>query len=609
MPYDGFTGRSFPKFDLSQTDIVKIWVIASFFMVSILVTFYAMTVPVTATTPTLLFLFPQLYYIPIILVSIWYPRYGLQCTVLLVAAFLAITAYFSYLGTVVDPFVSGLNAAMYLWVVAATTFLAKEGGVLNIKYWNVFRNAEAGLFLCDRTTGTILEANEKLAGIIGYRAEELKGLPARELWEDTNRGEEIIRQCSQDMVVSEQKMKFLAKSGDVRTVLVSCKNNPEHPLIECTVVDISNMEQEEERLVRAKDHLIRFLGSSQDLIFMHDPSGRFLQFHWAKAEEYGIEPVRMIGRTPYDLFGKQAADCIVSHLKDVIETGETCNFTISATIGGRDLTFSTLLGPVADETAKTIGAVGTMRDITGLQPDEHSTVELERELDRWRNFINTAAHELRTPLQPILGYLHLILEDPSSYALDSETVKLLQLCLENVERERRVVDRMLELGIMDSCAVRLNVSEILLRQLINTVIRIGGHDLQAQILVSVPHDTTILADRDRIYQVLDGVIQNAIQYSDPPRMVWISYEETEEHHCITIRDNGMGIASDSCSAIFEPFYLADSDNLSREYGRIGLGLSIAQKYVKMHRGDILVESEMGTGSTFTVRLSKEVDEV
>ncbi|MDG6257081.1 MAG: ATP-binding protein [Methanomicrobiaceae archaeon] len=606
MPSEGFFSFHGDEGGLSEQDFTRIWVIASFVLISVLVTIYAFSVPPSDIYAPMMFLFPQLYYIPIVLVSIWYPRYGLQCTVLLVAAFLAITAYYTHLGSAFDPFISGVNAAMYLWVVAATTLMAREGGLLNIKYWNLFRNADAGMFVCDLKSGEILDVNPKLAGMLEYSVEDLKGMHAQNLWEKGEEGFALLGECRDGVLVAERKTRFVSKSGTVVTTQITCKKNAEEPVIECTVIDISDQEKEMATLEASKDRLQNLVNSSQDLIFMQDPEGRFVQFHWAKAEEFALDASTMIGKTAFDLFPAAVAEELALYAGGVMQGGSTVTTTFKATLGGTDHLFSLILGPVYDADGSTLGVVGTMRDVTGMTLEERNLIQMERELDRWRNFINTAAHELRTPLQPILGYLHMILEDPSSFALDSETTKLLNLCLENVERERRVVDRMLELGIMDSCKVHLHLSEIDLRQLIVTVIRIGGYDTKAEIHLPLPPDVSITGDRDRLFHVMDGLIANAIQYNRDPKKVWITYEENGENHYIRVRDNGIGIATGALRSIFEPFYLADMDNLSRQYGRMGLGLSIAQRYMEMHGGRITVSSEVGVGSVFTIRIPKEV---
>ncbi|HII98123.1 MAG TPA: ATP-binding protein, partial [Methanoregula sp.] len=123
-----------------------------------------------------------------------------------------------------------------------------------------------------------------------------------------------------------------------------------------------------------------------------------------------------------------------------------------------------------------------------------------------------------------------------------------------------------------------------------------------------PEGITILADRDRLYNVVDSLLSNAINYSKPPRKIEISYrmDADDGFHHISFCDNGIGIPPESIGNIFEPFQLADAAKLSRKYDRIGLSLSIARKVVQMHGGDITVRSVVNTGSTFTLHLPKEV---
>jgi signal transduction histidine kinase len=92
----------------------------------------------------------------------------------------------------------------------------------------------------------------------------------------------------------------------------------------------------------------------------------------------------------------------------------------------------------------------------------------------------------------------------------------------------------------------------------------------------------------------------------PPRKVRIMYHSFVEdtYHRLAIQDNGIGITEAQLDEIFEPFQLADADQLSRKYGRIGLSLSIAKKYIQMHGGYISVDSVVNQGSTFTIHIPK-----
>jgi signal transduction histidine kinase len=126
--------------------------------------------------------------------------------------------------------------------------------------------------------------------------------------------------------------------------------------------------------------------------------------------------------------------------------------------------------------------------------------------------------------------------------------------------------------------------------------------------MDIPEDLIITADRDRLYGVLDSILSNAVNYSRPPRIIHISYRPGAggTTHTISVQDNGIGIPTDKCASIFEPFQLADAAKLSRKYDRLGLSLSIAKKIIQMHGGDITVESTVNVGSTFTVHIPREL---
>src|SRR5690606_17965937 len=115
-------------------------------------------------------------------ISLWFPQRGLQATVLLVAAFLGISAYFSFLGTVVDPIITTLNAALYIWVIAATTLLARDGGIVSSKYKKLFDDAEAGIFLYDLESSRVMETNATLERTLEYQPKTLLGRSMDALW-------------------------------------------------------------------------------------------------------------------------------------------------------------------------------------------------------------------------------------------------------------------------------------------------------------------------------------------------------------------------------------------------------------------------------------------
>ncbi|MDD1676359.1 MAG: PAS domain-containing sensor histidine kinase [Methanomicrobiales archaeon] len=606
MPFQESYNRLKINFGIDEGDFVKLWVIGAFIVLALLATVYSFNLQLDLITPYFVYLFPQLYYIPIVLISVWYPRRGLQATVLLVAAFLAISAYFSYIGAPVDPIVFTLNGVLYIWVVAATTLLAREGGLISTRYKKFFDDADAGIFLLHFGNGKVLESNQRFAQLLGYTEQEMAGKPMRDVWDDEAARSEFLEKVRTGSPLTQIEAVFTAKGGEKRTLLLSCKEVVFEKMAECTAVDISNLKSLQEALNNIKHYFHQIVRATHDLVILQDITGKIERVHWVKGNEFGIDPVTLEGKMPTEILVPEKADQFMACFQQALRAKSpvTCLFPLH--VNGKEITFSAVLASLHDNAGRTVGVMGTCRDVTDKTLEHLAREQLEDEIEHRRDFITTAAHELRTPLQPILGYLHLLVDDPEGYALDAETVRILRLCLENVERERRIVDRMLELSILYNGRIDLEVQEIPLRQMLESIVISGGHPVEAELDISVPDDVVIQADKSCMYQVFHTLISNAVRYNNPPRRVWISYASDAKNHYISVRDNGIGIGEKALDAIFKPFHLPDGENLSRQTNRLGLGLAIAREYVRNHGGEIDVKSRLGEGSTFTVRIPREV---
>jgi signal transduction histidine kinase len=231
---------------------------------------------------------------------------------------------------------------------------------------------------------------------------------------------------------------------------------------------------------------------------------------------------------------------------------------------------------------------------------------INEENERRRGVITTVAHELRTPLQPLMGYLNLLLQDPDDFGIRKETAVILNRCLASVERERQIINQMLEYSVLDSGKLHLEYSVFSARDIIVSLISERGYGEKAEIITDVPAEVTFAADAERISLVIDSMLSNAIAFSRPPRRIRIAYVSLpgDTYHRLAITDNGIGISEIHFESIFEPFQLADANRLSRKFERIGLSLPIAKKYIEMHGGYISVQSRVNEGSTFTINIPK-----
>ena len=227
---------------------------------------------------------------------------------------------------------------------------------------------------------------------------------------------------------------------------------------------------------------------------------------------------------------------------------------------------------------------------------------LRDEIERKTDFVMVASHELRTPLQPAIGYLSLLTSDPQGFGISQEVVDILNRCQKNIDMERKIIDRFLELSLVDSGKIAPVYDTIHLHDFLKDIIEESGFQSDAEITNHIPQDLIISADPSLLYQVFSVILSNAIRFNEPPREVTLLYDAEEGGHSIRFTDNGIGISVPAQEKIFEPFYIAERDTLSRQYNRLGLGLPIAQRYVQLHGGRISVESAPGEGSTFTVWL-------
>jgi len=226
---------------------------------------------------------------------------------------------------------------------------------------------------------------------------------------------------------------------------------------------------------------------------------------------------------------------------------------------------------------------------------------------RQRGIISTFAYELRTPLQPIMGYINLLTQDPDKYGVTDETKVILDRCAKSVDRERQIINQMLELSVIDAGKIPLEYSIFPVLDLITTIIDAGGYRKTADITIDIPHYLTFDADKNKISTVIDTMISNAVNYSTPPRKIHIAYisSPNDTMDRLSFKDNGIGISDSRLDEIFDPFPISDSGEKKQKYERIGLSLAIAKKYIKMHEGYISVDSIMNLETTFCIHIPKK----
>lgn len=252
--------------------------------------------------------------------------------------------------------------------------------------------------------------------------------------------------------------------------------------------------------------------------------------------------------------------------------------------------------PYYNKDGEVEGMVVVLQDIT----------EQKKLDDMRKEFVANVSHELRTPLTTVKSYTETLLEG----AIEDREIAMDFLGIIDSEADRMafLVRDLLQLTRFDNKQVRLDLTEIEMNDFLSMTVRQNKIHAEAKhqelSFEPYPHIVVIHGDRDRVGQVVNNIVTNAIKYSLEQATIRIFITEDEQYYKIHVKDTGMGISREDLPRIFERFYRVDKAR-SRAMGGTGLGLAIAKEIMVSHGGKLTAESEYGKGTTMTMWFPKE----
>ena len=229
------------------------------------------------------------------------------------------------------------------------------------------------------------------------------------------------------------------------------------------------------------------------------------------------------------------------------------------------------------------------------------TQQVESEQSR-RRFTDNITHELKTPLTSIIGYSQLITND---IARPDDVKKFVSIIEQNAGQLMEMINDIMKISSLES-KDGFNKVWLQLDEIVSSVVnqqKLTAHNRNV-VLVEQLEKISIYADESQMYQLVNNLVSNAIKYNKEDGRVDIKLFKDGENASLTVADTGIGIPSEHLDKIFERFYVVDKSR-NKNISSTGLGLSIVKHIVKAHNGTVVVDSVLGKGTEFTVKLPIE----
>lgn len=338
---------------------------------------------------------------------------------------------------------------------------------------------------------------------------------------------------------------------------------------------------------------------------------------WNKSAE------RIFGYKADEIIGKPVLVIIPPELQDEetlilskIRSGDRVEHfeTVRLRKDGSRVDISLTISPIRTPDGKIIGASKIARDITDKKRSEHERKLLLKAAEDARheaemanrakdNFLALLSHELRTPLHSMRGWLSML---SNGLLNDEQQVRALDVILRGIDSQNALVEDLLDVSRIVSGKMSIVQEKISLVAVLSNVIEqmrpaIAEHHIDLSTELDMIVDE-LVGDSVRLQQIISNLINNAIKYTPPGGRISVSLKRIGDNAVIEVKDTGVGIDPEMAGRIFERFEQGDNST-RRQFGGLGLGLTIARHLTELHGGKIEVESEgLGKGAAFRVTL-------
>jgi two-component system, OmpR family, sensor histidine kinase VicK len=474
------------------------------------------------------------------------------------------------------------------------------------RYREVVESSLGFVFTCTME-GRLISLNAFTAETLGYRIENLMGRPVSELLDGA--GLAKFQECLHALKTQDDwqgAVPVRRSDGIYRRIAFRSRRmelHGERPFILIHGMDVTEQHEAEEALHIAMRQRKLILESVGDGIYGIDLDGRLTFINEAGAHMLGYTAEELTGREIHEVIHHSHADGTpysraTSPILQGMRRREAVRMRdeVFWRHDGTKIPVEYVANPLIED-GELAGMVVAVQDVSE-----------RRRLDRMKDeFISTVSHELRTPLTSLRASLGLI----SSGTLDKRPEKqrqMIEMAIGNCDRLVRLVNDILDFEKMESGRLPLNRATVKAVDLLRRAAD-AAHSMATAMHISLKVNAgpaVVLADQERILQVLNELVSNAIKFSPPETVIRLGTQPAAAGEvCFVVEDQGRGIATEKLDHIFDRFQQGDASD-SRALGGTGLGLALCRSIVEQHGGRIWAESTPGKGSRFLFTLPESV---